>query len=132
MTLKAVDSTSPLGGGINQQCSVEDLVLALLAPFAQKKEGAAGDGFSARALEFINWWMSLNERQKREFLKRFIKLTNRWRAEPDLDYDFCSTCTYYKGGGNAGQGTPLERPTSASSVERGGSCEGAFYSQPLT
>jgi hypothetical protein len=35
MTLKAVDSTSLLEGGINQQCSVEDLVIALLQLFVE-------------------------------------------------------------------------------------------------
>jgi hypothetical protein len=38
MTLKAVDSASPLEGGVNQHGSVEDLLHALLAPFVQKKE----------------------------------------------------------------------------------------------
>jgi hypothetical protein len=38
MTLKAVDSASPLEGGVNQHGSVEDLLHALLAPFVQKEE----------------------------------------------------------------------------------------------
>jgi hypothetical protein len=104
MTLKAVDSASPAEGGINQQCSVEDLVHALLAPFAQKKEREADEEFSARTLEIVDSWMSLSESRKRECLKRLIKLTNRWRAEPDLDYGFCFTCAYYKGKGKCRAG----------------------------
>ena len=42
MTLKAVDSASPLEGGVNQHGSVEDLLHALLAPFVQKKEEEEG------------------------------------------------------------------------------------------
>jgi hypothetical protein len=104
MTLKAIDSTSPLEGGINQQCSVEDLVHALLAPFAQKKEKEADQEFSASTLAFIDWWRSLSERRKREFLRSLIKLTNWWRAEPEQDYGFCFTCAYYRGKGKCRAG----------------------------
>jgi hypothetical protein len=50
MTLKAVDSASPLEGRLNQQCSVENRVIALLEPFAQKsdpKERASADEIPA-------------------------------------------------------------------------------------
>ena len=109
MTLKAVDSTSPLEGGINQRRSVEDLVHALLAPFAQKKEREADQEFSAITLAFIDWWRSLSENRKREFLRSLTKLTNRWLNEPDWDYGFCFTCVYYKGKGKCRAGcSPVE------------------------
>lgn len=112
MTLKAVDSTSPPDGVVNQQCSADELLHALLVSWprvAQKKEGEGDEEPSAGALEFAADWMSLSESQKRECLKRLIKVTNWVRAEPDEDYGFCFTCVYYKGKGRCRAGcSPVE------------------------
>ena len=104
MTLKAVDRASPLDGVVNQQCSADDLLHALLATWPKREKKEAGEEPSAQALEFAANWMSLSESQKRECLKRLIEITNWMRAEPGGDYSFCFTCVYYKGEGKCRAG----------------------------
>jgi hypothetical protein len=128
MTLKAVDSTSPLEGGINQHSSFESRVRALLQ-LLPKNLNKEVSQVSHESLMLAREILKMSGSQKRAFLRGLIKLTNWVRDEPDQDYGFCFTCARLtKAMGNAGQGAPLGRPTSASSVGRGGSCEGAFYS----
>jgi hypothetical protein len=126
MTLKAVDSTSPLEGGINQHSSFESRVRALLQ-LLPKNLNKEVSQVSHESLMLAREILKMSGSQKRAFLRGLIKLTNWVRDEPDQDYGFCFTCARLtKAMGNAGQGAPLGRPTSASSVGRGGSCEGTF------
>lgn len=93
--------------------ATEDSNTGYLVPFRfvskQILATAMGEEFSARTLEFVADWMSLSESQKRECLKRLIKVTNWMRAEENQDYGFCFTCVYYKGKGKCRAGRlPVE------------------------
>ena len=100
MTLKAVDSASPLEGGINQHSSFVSRVSALLQPFAKEpQKEVSHEEVDHESLMLAQEILKISESQKRAFLRSLIKLTNRWRNESDRDYDFCFTCTYYKGKG---------------------------------
>jgi hypothetical protein len=108
MTLKAVDSTSPLEGGVNQHSSFESRVSALLQLFAEESQKEISheeaSQVSHESLMLARSIVEMSESQKRAFLRCLIKLTNRWRDEPDWSYDFCFTCAYYKGKGRCRAG----------------------------
>jgi hypothetical protein len=103
MTLKAIDSTSPLERGINQHSSLESRVIALLQLFAEEPQKEVSQ-VSHESLIFARRILKMSEGQKRAFLRSLIKLTNWWLNEPDRDYGFCFTCVYYKGKGKCRAG----------------------------